>query len=206
MQKLRDLQHQLAAAEERAAGADRTAVQLEVQLGAAQAKLAEAAAETEARAAEASSLAEAMHQQSEVVAELQAKFAAEEEASRVASSKITVRLGGGVGSTKRAGMLRAAAAASNLITHLLLLLLPLQALEKELADARSEAAGLAEQCNSLAGAAEREAARVSPLQARESPSGSLAVATVMLPLVQLLYFSLRVLLWLASGMSRLGLS
>ena len=50
--------------------------------------------------------------------------------------------------------------------------------------------------------AETEAmARVGPLQA----GGSLALAVASLPLLQLLYFGLRVLLWLTAGLERLGL-
>lgn len=44
-------------------------------------------------------------------------------------------------------------------------------------------------------------ARVGPLQA----GGSLALAVASLPLLQLLYFGLRVLLWLTAGLERLGL-
>lgn len=66
-------------------------------------------------------------------------------------------------------------------------------------EARQEAASLAQLREQLAGAAEREAAAaVNPLQA--------GTAAMLLPLVQLAYFSLRVVLWLAAGMSRLGFS
>lgn len=74
---------------------------------------------------------------------------------------------------------------------------PAQALEAALSEARQEAAGLAQLREQLAAAAEREAAsRVPMMQA--------GTAAVLLPLVQLAYFGLRVVLWLAAAMSRLG--
>lgn len=77
----------------------------------------------------------------------------------------------------------------------------LQALEAALAEARQEAEGLASLRDSLAMQAQRDAeARLTPLQA----GGSLAAVTVLLPVLQFVYFMLRVLLWLASGLERLG--
>lgn len=78
----------------------------------------------------------------------------------------------------------------------------LQALEAALAEARAEAASLAQLRDSVAVQAERDAAaRVAPLQA----GGSFALAVAMLPLLQLVYFGLRILIWLASGLEWLGL-
>ncbi len=67
-----------------------------------------------------------------------------------------------------------------------------QELEAALAAAREEAASLA---------LEQAEARVAQAQA----GGSLAVAVATLPLLQLAYFGLRILLWLCAGMERLGL-
>lgn len=90
MQKLRDLQGQLAAADERAAGADSHAAGLAAQLAAAQEKLAAAEAEAEARAAEAARLSEAVQAQGEQVAQLQSKVEVEEQGRLAASSQVDV--------------------------------------------------------------------------------------------------------------------
>lgn len=56
--------------------------------------------------------------------------------------------------------------------------------------------------DSLAAHAERDAAaRQTALQAG---GGSVAATVVVLPLLQLVYFSLRILLWLAAGLESLG--
>lgn len=133
------------------------------------------------------------------MAQLQAKAAAEEQGRIQASTQITVRCRRWGG-----GHLLAAAAAVALVpcrrqpaslTHGCCAL-P-QALEAALLEARQEAAGLAQLREQLAGAAEREAVQaVNPLQA--------GTAAMLLPLVQLAYFSLRVVLWLSAGMARLG--
>ena len=79
MHKLRDLQQQLAAAEERASGADRKSGNLTASLAAAQDKLAVAQHEAEARAAEAAKLTADMQRQAGDMLALQAKVQQEEE-------------------------------------------------------------------------------------------------------------------------------
>lgn len=69
-----------------------------------------------------------------------------------------------------------------------------QELEAALAAAREEAASLA-----------REQAQAEARVAQAQAGGSLAVAVATLPLLQLAYFGLRILLWLCAGMERLGL-
>ena len=77
----------------------------------------------------------------------------------------------------------------------------LQALEAALADARSEASALSQLRDGLVAAAERDAvARLTPLQA----GGRLALVAVVLPFLQFLYFSVRLAIWLAAFMQRLG--
>lgn len=83
----------------------------------------------------------------------------------------------------------------------------LQALESALAEARREAAGLTALRDSLtAQAASGAEDRLAPLQAGagSGSGGSLALAACLLPLVQLAYFGLRVLIWLAGFMEWLG--
>ena len=73
-----------------------------------------------------------------------------------------------------------------------------QELEAALASAREEAARLARE---QAAAQAQAQARTAQAQA----GGSLALAVATLPLLQLAYFSLRILTWLCAGLERLGL-
>lgn len=53
----------------------------------------------------------------------------------------------------------------------------------------------------MAATAERDAsAALEPLQA----SGGLALVAVLLPLLQFLYFTIRILIWVTNGLQRLG--
>lgn len=84
-----------------------------------------------------------------------------------------------------------------------------QALESALSEARREAAGLTALRDSLtAQAASGAEDRLAPLQAGagagSGSGGSLALAACLLPLVQLAYFGLRVLIWLAGFMLSRG--
>ena len=90
MHKLRDLQQQLAAAEERASGADRKSGNLTASLAAAQDKLAVAQHEAEARAAEAAKLTADMQRQAGDMLALQAKVLQEEEGRKAASTQVSV--------------------------------------------------------------------------------------------------------------------
>ena len=217
MHKLRDLQQQLAAAEERASGADRKSGNLTASLAAAQDKLAVAQHEAEARAAEAAKLTADMQRQAGDMLALQAKVQQEEEGRKAASSQVSVS--DCCAATARVCCVQSA------VTHtpgvqfsarcgfgfdaLLdttscfprLLTAALQALEAALADARSEASALSQLRDGLVAAAERDAmARLTPLQA----GGRLALVAVVLPFLQFLYFSVRLAIWLAAFMQRLG--
>jgi len=86
MFKLRDLQEQLAAAEERAVAADQKSSTLSEQLAAAQEKLAAAHSEAAERAQEAASLSASL-------AQLEQRVAAEEEGRLAAAGQVTVSTG-----------------------------------------------------------------------------------------------------------------
>lgn len=76
-----------------------------------------------------------------------------------------------------------------------------QALESTLAEARSEAAALAQLRDAQAAAADREAGtHMTNLQVAQA--GGMLVA---LPLIQFVYFFLRLLMWMLKAMERMGL-
>lgn len=224
LHKLRDLQQELAAAEERAAAADHKSSALTASLAAVQEKLAAVHAEAASRAAEAAELSKSL-------LEAQARVAAEEQGRQEVSSQVAVSRGStGMKMLKscpaRAGLQWASLSASceqcalrmqprlaiccwgRRWVHRVFCLVPhtedpvpccpLQALEAALAEARSEAAQLRV---AAAASAERDAAaKLTPLQA----GGGLAAAAVALPLLQLAYFAIRLVMWLLSALERVG--